>query len=53
MPFGKTGTIIGIIDTKIEVLFDEPFIGGSNLGGRCPWLRGAIVLFTDVFNLMK
>lgn len=33
------------------MLFDKPFIGGSNLGGRCALLRGAIVDFKDIFNL--
>ena len=47
------GTIIGIIDRKIEVLFDEPFIGGSNLGGKCNYWRGALLDFIDVFNLTR
>lgn len=35
------------------MLFDKSFIGGSNLGGRCTLLRGAIVDFKDIFNLEK
>ena len=50
MPYGLTGTIVGILDAKIEVVFDHPFIGGTNLGGRCPLLRGSVLHFYDVFN---
>ena len=59
-PFGAAGTIVGILgnkresdalEIKVEVMFDRPFVGGSNLGGRCKWGRGAIVDFDDVYNL--
>lgn len=59
-PFGAQGTVVGILgnkfendvlEVKIEVLFDDPFIGGTNLGGRCSWGRGAVVNFTDVYNI--
>lgn len=49
--FGMTGTVIGTYKLKIEVLFDEPFIGGTSLSGRCPSFRGAIVDFFDIFDL--
>ena len=52
-PFGSMGTIIGILNMSIEVLFDEPFIGGSNLGGRCNYLRGCLMQFVDVFNITR
>ena len=51
IPFGQVGTVVGVIFQRIEVVFDKPFIGGTNLGGRCNWLHGAMVEFTDVFNL--
>jgi hypothetical protein len=35
IPFGLTGTVIGVHYLHIIVLFDRPFIGGSNLYGRC------------------
>jgi len=41
----------GVLEVKIEVMFDHPFLGGSNLGGRCTWGRGAVVDFDDIFNL--
>ena len=31
MNFGLTGTIVGIYKDKIEVVWDEPFIGGTDL----------------------
>lgn len=44
VPFGATGTIVRILgDGKsAEVVFDEPFIGGSHLGGRLKTTRGAL-----------
>jgi len=59
-PFGAVGTVVGILGNRqengvlkarIEVVFDSPFIGGENLGGRCSWGRGAVVNFDDIFNL--
>lgn len=49
--FGMTGVIVGILDTVYEVVFDHPFIGGTNLNGKCKNLRGGIINFTDVYNL--
>lgn len=60
-PFAASGTVVGILgnkkeengiyENKVEVLFDKPFIGGTNLGGRCKWGRGSIVDFDDIFNI--
>ncbi|KAJ1917159.1 exonuclease II Exo2 [Mycoemilia scoparia] len=45
--FGVTGFVSGAIInfktkdvTMVEVVFDEPFIAGSNLNNRCPDFRG-------------
>lgn len=51
--FGVLGTIIGVYKEMIEVLFDEAFIGATNLNGRCPNFRGKIVCVFDLFNLSK
>ncbi len=51
--FGATGTVIGIFNDQIEVLFDEPSIGLTSLGGRCAFFKGAVVNFFDVFNMTK
>ena len=52
-PFGSIGTVIGILNSSIEVLFDEPFIGGSNLGKRCNYFRACLMQFSDVYNLTR
>lgn len=61
-PFGACGTVVGILgnkpengvlEVKVEVMFDRPFLGGTNLGGRCNWGRGAVVDFDDIFNLNR
>lgn len=51
--FGKTGTVVGIYKSKIEVVFDEPFIGANDLAGRCDYFRGALVDFHHIFNLTE
>lgn len=53
IPFGRVGTVIGIYKENIEVFFDEPFIGASDLMGRCPNFRGALVHFYNIFNLSE
>mmetsp|Transcript_27521 Transcript_27521/g.85308 ORF Transcript_27521/g.85308 Transcript_27521/m.85308 type:complete len:1348 (-) Transcript_27521:488-4531(-) len=42
VPFGATGTIVRLLgDGKsCDVVFDEPFVGGSHLGGRLQSTRG-------------
>ena len=34
MPFGLRGTVVGLVDQRAEVLFDEQFMRGTNLTGR-------------------
>ena len=51
IPFGKVGTVTGIYKSKIEVMFDQAFIGASNLCGRCNFFRGAVVSLYEIFNL--
>jgi hypothetical protein len=51
IPFGKVGTVTGIYKGKIEVMFDEAFIGATSLYGRCYFFRGAMVDFLEIFNL--
>jgi hypothetical protein len=53
IPFGLTGTVIGVHYLHIIVLFDRPFIGGSNLYGRVPAFRGGILSFEAAFNLSR
>ena len=35
----------------MEVLWDLPQIGLTDLGGKCPQMRGSIVHFDSIFNL--
>lgn len=51
--YGALGIITGIYNNRIEILFDEPFIGANNLNGRCPHFRGAVKNLFDVFNLTR
>ena len=53
MNFGLNGTIVGIYKDKIEVVWDEPFIGGTDLQGKCPPFRGSLNRFFDLFNLSQ
>lgn len=34
VPFGLSGTVVGIFKEEAEVLFDECFLAASNLQGR-------------------
>lgn len=43
----------GIYKSKIEVMFDEPFIGANSLSGRCDFFRGALVDFLDLYNMTE
>lgn len=47
------GTVTGIYKSKIEVMFDEPFIGATSLCGRCYFFRGAVVNILEIFNLSE
>eukprot|EP00743_Colponemidia_sp_Colp-15_P012377 GILK01014058.1.p1 GENE.GILK01014058.1~~GILK01014058.1.p1 ORF type:complete len:1454 (+),score=268.17 GILK01014058.1:274-4362(+) len=52
VPFGLRGTVIGMYpNDTAEVLFDEKFIGGSDLYGRCQELRGRMVFASTLLNL--
>jgi hypothetical protein len=45
--------VIGVHFLNIIVLFDRPFIGGSNLFGEAPLFRGGIVSFQAAFNISR
>jgi hypothetical protein len=34
IPFGLKGTVTGIVSNLLEIVFDEEFLGGTNLGNR-------------------
>ncbi|KAI8112489.1 hypothetical protein M9434_003812 [Picochlorum sp. BPE23] len=52
-PFGIRGTVIGVHDKFLEVLFDTPFEGGTDLGGRCNGHHGAVVAPFALINLTR
>ena len=52
-PFGTRGTVIGVHDSFLEVLFDVPFDGGHTLGGRCYGNHGAVVATLSLVNLSR
>lgn len=41
VPFGLRGTVVGKTQDKVIVLFDEQYLGGSDLNGFCESYRGA------------
>lgn len=42
VPFGMRGIIVGIEGDYAQVLFDQEFLGGTNLGGRLQTRRGGV-----------
>ncbi|CAD8069108.1 unnamed protein product [Paramecium sonneborni] len=54
--FGAYGIVVGIIDNgqiMVEIVWDKPRFGQTDLGGRCSPLRGSVVHFLDVFNITQ
>ncbi|KAI7852090.1 XRN 5'-3' exonuclease N-terminus-domain-containing protein [Circinella umbellata] len=51
VPLGFRGTVVGLQETVIDVVFDSTFMGGTNLGGRCSDFRGLSLPFWSVINL--
>ena len=49
---GSLGTVVGVSSTNlIDIVLDEPCIGGNDLGGKCKPYRGATVASFTVINL--
>ena len=55
VPFGAVGTVVGVIrDTsRVEVLFDRPFLGGTDLNGACRPRHGAVMKWAHLLNLSR
>ncbi|CAO3701777.1 unnamed protein product [Rhizopus microsporus] len=51
VPLGLKGTVVGVLDKVIDVVFDATFLGGTTLGGRCKETRGASLSYWQVYNL--
>ncbi|KAG0232651.1 5'-3' exoribonuclease 1 [Actinomortierella wolfii] len=51
VPIGAKGTVVGIDRLEIEVVFDEKFMSGMDLSGRCSAYRGMTVPSNSILNL--
>ncbi|KAG0209900.1 hypothetical protein BGX28_009867 [Mortierella sp. GBA30] len=51
VPIGAKGTVVGIDRLEIEVLFDDKFMSGMDLSGRCSMYRGMTVMPQSILNL--
>lgn len=51
VPLSAKGVVVGITDKLIDVVFDGPFIGGTNLSNRCKTYQGATLSPGTVLNL--
>jgi len=49
-PFGFHGTVIGVYEEALEVMFDSEFVGGGTLNGRVTGKHGAFVQKDMVIN---
>ncbi|KAK9767450.1 exonuclease II Exo2 [Basidiobolus ranarum] len=47
------GTVVGLLGTTADVVFDHTFISGNDLGGRCSAHRGMSVPFHSILNLNR
>jgi len=53
VPFGLRGTIVGVHEQFVEVLFDQEFDGGNDLQGRCLGAHGAVCMPSMLINLSR
>jgi 5'-3' exoribonuclease 1 len=51
--FGSRGTVVGVYDEAVEVLFDSEFLGGNDLFGRCNGDFGAMLPADQILNLSR
>ena len=53
IPFGLRGTVVGRTEDKVIVMFDEQFLGGSDVFMHCEQYRGAFVNPNFLLNITK
>ena len=53
VPLGLRGTVVGVHTKSCEVVWDEEFMTGNSLNGRCHHLRGQTLPMTAFINLSK
>ncbi|KAJ8903934.1 hypothetical protein NDN08_000465 [Rhodosorus marinus] len=55
VPFGARGTVVGIFnnakDAYVEVVYDEPFVGGTSLNSRCTEMCGKLEKLSNLLVL--
>ncbi|KAG8833381.1 hypothetical protein FRC17_010777 [Serendipita sp. 399] len=51
VPLCAKGVVIGLVDKMIDVVWDNAFIGGTTLGGRCSEYRGSTCSTESCLNL--
>lgn len=51
VPIGNKGTVVGVQEKVIDVIFDTTFMSGSNLGGRCSEFRGTTLPYSTLINI--
>lgn len=51
VPLATKGTVVGVQEKIVDVLFDTTFMGGQNLGGRCSDFRGLPLPQSCIINL--
>ncbi|KAF9953306.1 5'-3' exoribonuclease 1, partial [Modicella reniformis] len=51
VPIAAKGTVVGIDRLEIEILFDDMFMSGMDLGGRCSMHRGMTVGRQSILNI--
>lgn len=51
VPLATRGTVVGVQEKVVDVVFDTTFMGGKNLEGRCSDFRGLALPYASVINL--
>ncbi|KAG0343555.1 hypothetical protein BG004_005213 [Podila humilis] len=51
VPIAAKGTVVGVDRSEIEVVFDDRFMSGMDLSGRCSMHRGMTVSSHSILNL--
>ena len=53
VPLGVRGTVVAVHGKSCEIVWDEEFMTGNSLNGRCHHLRGQTLPLTAFINLSK
>ncbi|KAI8345316.1 XRN 5'-3' exonuclease N-terminus-domain-containing protein [Choanephora cucurbitarum] len=50
VPLGNKGTVVGVQEKIVDVVFDTTFMSGTSLGGRCSEFRGISLPYSNLIN---